>query len=76
MINQANRRPGHAAYPSTIRSKPFAPVFTYRKEHTFHRSRYSTRFYARLPEAVRGVIVPRIVGVFDRVFLLVVHGLR
>jgi hypothetical protein len=28
MINQANRRPGHAAYPSTIRSKPFAPVFT------------------------------------------------
>ena len=32
MINQANRCPGHAAYPSTIRSKPFAPVFTCQKE--------------------------------------------
>lgn len=32
MINQANRRPGHASYPSAIRSKPFAPVFTYSKE--------------------------------------------
>ena len=29
MISQANRRPGHAACPSTIRSKPFAPLFTF-----------------------------------------------
>ena len=53
MINQANRRPGHAAYPSAIRSKPFAPVFSCRKEQTIQSSRYSTRFYARPPEAVR-----------------------
>jgi len=34
MINQANRRPGHATCLSTIRSKPFAPVFTFQKSHT------------------------------------------
>jgi len=31
MISQANRRPGHAACLSAIRSKPFAPVFTFQK---------------------------------------------
>jgi hypothetical protein len=31
MISQANRRPGHASCLSTIRSKPFAPVFTFQK---------------------------------------------
>jgi len=41
MINQANRRPGHAAYPSTIRSKPFAPVFTCEKEHNTTTCRHS-----------------------------------
>ena len=29
MISQANLRPGHASWLSTIRSKPFAPLFTY-----------------------------------------------
>jgi len=29
MISQANRRPEHAAYLSAIRSKPFAPIFTF-----------------------------------------------
>jgi len=29
MISQANRHPGHATYLSDIRSKPFAPVFTF-----------------------------------------------
>ena len=29
MISQANRRPGHATCLSAIRSKPFAPVFTF-----------------------------------------------
>jgi len=31
MINQANRRPGHATWLSAIRSKPFAPIFTFQK---------------------------------------------
>ncbi len=31
MINQANRRPGHATCLSAIRSKPFAPIFTFQK---------------------------------------------
>ena len=52
MINQANRRPGHASYPSAIRSKPFAPVFTYEKEPRYPLSRYSTRLYARGPAIV------------------------
>jgi len=29
MISQANRRPGHATWLSAIRSKPFAPIFTF-----------------------------------------------
>ncbi len=29
MISQANWRPGHATWLSAIRSKPFAPVFTF-----------------------------------------------
>ena len=37
MINQANRRPGHASYPSAIRSKPFAPVFNCTKEQSANR---------------------------------------
>jgi len=52
MINQANRRPGHAASPSTIRSKPFAPVFSYPKEQIIESSRYSTTSYAHPPEPV------------------------
>jgi len=35
MISQANRRPGHAACPSIIRSKPFAPIFTFHKRAYF-----------------------------------------
>ena len=47
MINQANRCPGHAAYPSTIRSKPFAPVFTCEREH-------KTSALAILPHSTSG----------------------
>jgi hypothetical protein len=31
MINQANRHPGHAAWLSAIRSKPFAPNIQFSK---------------------------------------------
>ena len=30
VISQANRHPGHAARLSAIRSKPFAPIFTFK----------------------------------------------
>ena len=50
MISQANRHPGHAAYPSTIRSKPFAPIFTYARATKL--SCHYTRSYAGPPAQV------------------------
>lgn len=50
MINQANRRPGHATYPSAIRSMPFAPYSFVRKSGP----KSIALFYHTLRLAARG----------------------
>ena len=42
MINQAHRRPGHATCFSAIRSKPFAPVFTFQELQLLLEKLFST----------------------------------
>jgi cellulose synthase/poly-beta-1,6-N-acetylglucosamine synthase-like glycosyltransferase len=67
MINQANRRPGYATCLSVIRSKPFAPIFTFQKSRSrgsillFATIYYYIVYYAKVQEK----FIFNIYGVFS-----------